>query len=187
MAAAKRVEVFVALLRGINVGGNKKLPMAELRALGEGLGWRDVETFIQSGNVVFAAAGAAAAHEQALELAIERRFGFGVPVLVRGAKAWTKAVAACPFAVAADDEKRVHLGLAKGPLPAGVAKALQPWCTAAEQVVAAGGALWIDFTGGVARSKLSPAVLDRVVGSTVTLRNCRTSRELVAMAAARTR
>ena len=82
----------VALLRGINVGGNKKVPMAELRALGEKLGWRQVATYIQSGNVVFAGGGGAAAAERALEQAIEKRFGFPVPVVVRTAAQWRASV-----------------------------------------------------------------------------------------------
>lgn len=178
--------VFVGLLRGINVGGNKKVPMAELRGLCAGLGFTAVATFIQSGNLVFAAAGPAAAHEVALEQAILAHFGFEVPVLVREAATWTKLATKCPFDVVADDrQKLVHLGLAKGPVPAGVGKLLAPYCKAGEQVVVAAGALWIDYAGGVARSKLTPAVLDRVVGSTVTLRNVRTARELAAMVAAR--
>ena len=56
--------------------------MAALRKLAEGLGWQDVQTYIQSGNLVFAASGRASAHQAALEAAIRDRFGFDVPVVV---------------------------------------------------------------------------------------------------------
>src|SRR5690349_10681340 len=87
----------VALLRAVNVGG-RKLPMAELRALCEEIGWEDVATYIQSGNVVFATAGQAEAIEQRLEEAIAKRFGLDVPVIVRSAAEWAKLAAGNPFA-----------------------------------------------------------------------------------------
>ncbi len=73
---------FVALLRGINVGGNNPVPMRELKALCEGLGWTDVRTYINSGNVVFSADGTCQALASALEAGIRERFGFPVSVLV---------------------------------------------------------------------------------------------------------
>src|SRR6187455_2117336 len=79
---AAAMERRVALLRGINVGG-RVLPMAALRELCEALGWKDVRTYIQSGNVVFASDKAPAALETELEAAITDRFGMKVPVIVR--------------------------------------------------------------------------------------------------------
>ncbi|MEO7178233.1 MAG: DUF1697 domain-containing protein, partial [Allosphingosinicella sp.] len=86
----------IALLRAVNVGG-RKLPMAELRALCGELGWKDVETYIQSGNVVFAAAGKADRIEARLEEAIKDWFGLEVPVIVRTSAQWSACVAANPF------------------------------------------------------------------------------------------
>ena len=74
---------FIALLRGVNVGGRNPIPMAELRALGSELGWANVQTYIQSGNVVFRTAGPTATLEGELERAIEGRSGLSVPVIVR--------------------------------------------------------------------------------------------------------
>lgn len=161
--------VFVALLRGINVGGNRKLPMAELRALAGDLDFADARTHVQSGNLVFGARGAPAELERALETAIEARFGFAVPVVVRaGAVFHTYAP---PAAFAAVPPNLLHLALAKGPLPAAAAKELAQYCKAGERVQIVGDAIWIDFAGGVAGSKLTSAVLDRTFGSTVTARN----------------
>ncbi|HEX6810636.1 MAG TPA: DUF1697 domain-containing protein [Planctomycetota bacterium] len=172
----------IALLRGINVGGNKKVPMVELRELAAELGWQQVETWIQSGNVVFAAAGRPAALEKDLEQAIERHFGFQVPVVVRTSEAWSDCAASKVFAAAkAERPAAVHLGFAKQRCAAGAAKALQPYCTQGERVEIDGDAVWIDFKAGVARSKVTSAVLDRVIGSTVTLRNWKTVLELAAL------
>ena len=65
---------WVALIRGINVGGHRKLPMAELRALCTELGWRNVQTYIQSGNIVFQVQGDPVTIKSALEEAIKNRF-----------------------------------------------------------------------------------------------------------------
>jgi len=170
--STKPADLRVALLRGINVGGNKKVPMAELRDLAAELGWKDVATYIQSGNVVFAAKGAVAALATKLERAIETRFGFVVPVVVLDGADWLTFAKGSPFADAESARPNLlHLGLAKAAPKADAAKVLAPYCTQGERVSIRGAAIWIDFGNGVARSKVTPAVLDRCVGSPVTLRN----------------
>lgn len=172
----------IALLRGINVGGRTSIPMAELRALCEGLGWKEVQTYIQSGNVVFEATGAAASLEAQLEEAVERRFGIALPALVRSAKQWRALVAANPFSEAAETEpNRLMLSLSKHQFAAGAAAAIQERARNGEQVVESGGALWIHYPGGVGTSKLTPALLDRLAGSPVTARNWRTVIKLAEM------
>jgi uncharacterized protein (DUF1697 family) len=170
---------FVALLRGINVGGTRKLPMAELRALAEELGFEDVATFIQSGNLVFSARGQARSLETRLERALARRFGFEVPTLVRDARAWSALVAANPLPrLAASDPAHMLLALAQEALAPDALAGLRERAQGAERVELAGGALWIHYAEGIARSKLTPALLDRCAGSTVTARNWRTVLEL---------
>lgn len=165
-------DVFVALLRGINVGGRRKVPMAELRALAEGLGWRAVATYIQSGNVVFRAAGTEGALEAALEQALAGHFGFDVPVVARSGEQWLTWARKSAFPDAEGERpKLLHLGLSKAPPAQDAVRGLAPYCAAGERVAVRGGALWVDCVGGVASSKLTPAVLDRVVGSSVTMRN----------------
>src|ERR1043165_9169091 len=78
----------VALLRAVKAGGGK-LPMAELRTLCGQLGWAEVATYIQSGNVVFTARGKRAAIEARLEEAIRKHFDMEVPVIVRTAAQWS--------------------------------------------------------------------------------------------------
>jgi uncharacterized protein (DUF1697 family) len=174
--------VKVALLRGVNVGGNKKVPMAALRELAAGLGWHDVATYVNSGNVVFAAHGAAAQCAAQLAAAIEQRFGLAVPVVVRDAEAWSRYAGGSAFADAeAARPAALHLALAQAAPPKDVARALAPYCRAGERVAVRGDALWLDFAGGVARSKLTPAVLDRAVGAPVTARNWRTVQAIAAL------
>ena len=172
----------IALLRGINVGGRTSIPMAELRALCESLGWKEVQTYIQSGNVVFDVKGAAASLEAQLEEAVERKFGIAIPVLVRSAGAWHALVAANPFHEAAEAEpNRVMLSLSKRPPAAGAAAAIQERARNGERVEDSGGTLWIHYPGGAGTSKLTPALLDRLAGSPVTARNWRTVVKLAEM------
>jgi uncharacterized protein (DUF1697 family) len=169
----------VALLRGVNVGGNKKVPMAELRALAAKLGWRDVATYVQSGNLVGSTELAAPAAAAQLSRAIAKLFGFEVPVVARVGSAFVRDLAACPFA---DDEPaRVHVGYANVAPKSSLPKLVAAYCTMGERVAVRGGVLWIDFVGGVARSKLTSAVLDRAVGGTVTLRNLNSARAIAAL------
>jgi len=161
----------VALLRAVNVGG-RKLPMAELRALCGKLGWRDVATYIQSGNLVFTAAGKSEAIEKALEQAIAEGFGLDVPVVVRTAAQWADYPSRNPFAKAARDEpNRLILLLSKSPPATGAEDVIQARATAGEIVKRAGDALWIHFPEGAGTSKLTPSLIDRAIGSPATSRN----------------
>ncbi len=172
----------IALLRAVNVGG-RKLPMAELRALCGELGWEQVETYIQSGNVVFTAPGKAQEIERRLEEAIKERFGMDVPVMVRTASQWAAYVAANPFPKAAEDEpNRLQLLVSKEAPEVDAAETLMDRARAGEAVQAAGGALWFHFPEGVGTSKQVPALIDKAAGSPSTSRNWRTVLKLQEMA-----
>lgn len=175
----------VALLRGVNVGGNKKVPMSELRDIVTRLGCVRVQTYIQSGNLVFSTPIAPSAAELALEQGIRRRFGFAVDVVIRTGAAWRAYAAGTPFADAQSERPHLlHLGLSKRPPKPDAADKLREYARSGERIEILDDAIWIDFGGSVASSKLTPAVLDRVVGSTVTARNWRTVLKLGEMSAA---
>jgi uncharacterized protein (DUF1697 family) len=161
----------VALLRAVNVGG-RKLPMAELRALAAEIGWADAQTYIQSGNLVFTAGGSREALEARLETAITQRFAMDVPVMVRSAAQWRGYAPACPFPDAARDApNRLLLCLSKRPPADGAEAAIQARAADGERVARRGDALWIHFPDGSGRSKLSPSLIDRLIGSPSTSRN----------------
>lgn len=164
----------VALLRAVNVGG-RKLPMAELRATVEALSWREVATYIQSGNLIFAASGRPVALEEELERAIAAEFGIEVPTMVRMAAQWAELAGANPFRKAAEDEpNRVMMLVSKRPPAPDAAGRLMQRAQAGEQVRSAGGALWFHYPAGAGTSKLTPSLIDRAVGSPATARNWRT-------------
>jgi len=174
---------FVVLLRAINVG-RRKAPMAELREACRAAGFDAVESYIQSGNLVLTSDGDAASVEAAVEAVVQQRFGFFAEAIARTAAQWSAYAAGCPFPdPQAQRPNHLHLCLAKHPPQADAAERLMERATLGERVALVGDALWVDFAGGVAGSKLLPAVLDKAAGSSVTARNWNTVQKLAAMAA----
>lgn len=177
------MKTFIGLLRGINVGGHNRIPMSDLRVVCAELGWSDIQTYIQSGNLVFSAGSKPATLEAELQHGIEKSFGLTIPIVVRMAAHWPGYVESNPFRKACEkDPHLVMLCLSRLPPNSDAAKGLRERAENGERVAQVGDALWIHFAGGVARSKLSPSLLDRLVGSPVTARNWLTVLKLNEMA-----
>ncbi|MEO0508955.1 MAG: DUF1697 domain-containing protein [Verrucomicrobiota bacterium] len=166
---------YLALLRGINVSGRNRIPMEELESLCSNLGWNSVGSYLQTGNVVFTASKPASALELELEQVIESNFGFSIPVIVRSAPDFKACVAESPLSdLAASDPSRVLLYLAKSDILEDVLHNLETRSAAGERLFVRKGALWIHFPSGIGKSKLTPSVIDKAVGSTTTGRNWNT-------------
>jgi uncharacterized protein (DUF1697 family) len=171
-----------ALLRGINIGPSKRISMPALREIVESLGHRDVETYLQSGNVVFTPAkGAPRALGQAIEAATGEATGHEVPVLVRTGRELADVVAANPYPV--DDPTRVvvaFLGEAVQPSRLGLG---DPSVYAPDELTQIGRELFISVPNGQGRSKLMEALTKRRLPTVVTVRNWRTVVALAEMTA----
>jgi uncharacterized protein (DUF1697 family) len=177
--------IYVALLRGINVGGNKKVKMEKLRSSFEALGLEQVRTYIQSGNVVFKSAKAST---QALSRKIEDRivadFGFSVSVVIRMADDIADAIASNPFlnqpGIAPD---KFHVAfLSEAPAPAALKK-LSELTLAPDLSSCRGKEVYFYFPNGVSGSSLWKYPLDRVLAVETTMRNWRTVNTLHQMCA----
>ncbi|WP_407541300.1 DUF1697 domain-containing protein [Deinococcus radiomollis] len=169
----------VALLRGINVGGHRKVGMAALKALCLGLGYEDVQTYLQSGNVVFRAANSSAVE---LEAALERNLGFPVGVMVRDGGQWRRALADNPYAFqAAADGSKVHLALLSAEPDAEGLASLQAVPTGPDCWTLLGRTLYLDLPNGAGRTRLDHATLERRLGVRVTVRNWKTVEALAAL------
>ncbi|MEK6984982.1 MAG: DUF1697 domain-containing protein [Candidatus Thermoplasmatota archaeon] len=172
---------FVALLRAVNVGG-RKVEMEPLRALATKLGFEDVATYIASGNLVFTVHGAPKVVAAELEAAIAARFKLEVPVILRTATLWERYLE-CPFPdAAASEPNRVMLALAKTPPRKEAPAELLARAKHGESIVLQGDALWIHYPAGQAKTKLTPASVDKAMGSATTARNLNTVRTLATMA-----
>ena len=174
----------VALLRGINVGKAKRVSMAELRALVEGLGYADVSTLLNSGNIVFTARGAAARTSAArIEKAIAREVGFTSRVTVLTAAELAAAVAENPLAEACTDPSRLLVAVLADPADRKKLEPLtkQDWTP---EVLALGSRVaYIWCPEGILVSRLLEAV-GRPLGDAVTTRNWATLIKLHALAGA---
>ena len=166
----------VALLRAVNVG-SRKVPMADLRELVESLGFGDVRTYIQSGNVIFSAPRAP--EPTSLERAIEARFGLSVDVVVRSAADLRRALERDPFPDV--ERSRLHIGfMAKKPAASAVST-IDRDAFLPEQFAVVGRELYLSLPHGMARTKLPDHILRRIKVAT-TIRNWNTVTKLAELA-----
>lgn len=176
----------VALLRGVNVGGHRTVPMARLRAVAEGLGHEQVKTHLNSGNVVLVTRDDADPERVAAGIAAALRddLGFDVDVVARSRAELDAVVAANPFPdAAAEDPGRVLVTFFAADLdpdPAFDASAYGK-----EQVVWAGREAYVHYPDGVGRSRLAPDALTKAARQAGTGRNWRTVLALRELLAAR--
>ncbi|MFG2309782.1 DUF1697 domain-containing protein [Streptomyces sp. NPDC048566] len=150
---------YAALLRGINVGGAKKVPMAELRTLLEGLGLTGVRTHLQSGNAVF---GADRGDEESLaaelSAAIEQRFGFGVGVIVRDHRYLRAVREACPFPAAELEARQLHVTYFSEAVDPARFAPVEPAEFRPEEFRLGDRALYLYAPDGLGRSRLAGAL-----------------------------
>lgn len=179
---AQSTGTWVALLRGINVGGRRIVPMKELSRICADAGCEGVRTLIQSGNVVFRAPAARARSlPAAIEAALEERFGFAVPVVQRSLAELREIAAEHPLGAGAA-ESELHVGfLAARPTKARVAQ-LDPDRSPPDTFLVRGSQIYLRLPNGIARTKLTSAWLDSRLGTTVTVRNWGTTQKLLALA-----
>jgi uncharacterized protein (DUF1697 family) len=173
---------WVALLRGINVGGKNLVPMKELVAMFAAAGCSDVKSYIQSGNVVFSATAAAAAKLPAVVgKSIERRFGFAVPIVVRSADDLAAIAESNPF-LAPDGDFAILavMFLADKPTARAIAT-LDAGRSPPDEFVVRGREIFVRCPNGFARTKLTNAWFDSKLSTMSTARNWRTVLKLVEM------
>ncbi len=173
---------WVALLRGINLGARNKVSMAELRRLLEEAGYGEVRTYIQSGNVLFAAEERDRdALAGRLERIVEDGFGVSSSVVLRTFPEIDKVARSHPFG---DDGSKTHVAfLAQKPRAADV-RALEQLEIAPDRFELAGSDVYLHYPYGVQGSQLSGALLERHLRVPATVRNWRTVTHLAEMARA---
>jgi uncharacterized protein (DUF1697 family) len=172
------VKTYVALIRGINVGSQKRVAMADLRALFEDLGAKDVETYVQSGNVVFKSTDGAKKLSRAIERRIRRDLGLEVTVVVLTRPQLTKMLGSNPFAKARKEPAKLHVTfLVETPAGAKVGK-LDPEHGKPDQFRVVGRQIYLHCPKGYGRSKLTNAYFERELGVAATTRNWKTVTKL---------
>ena len=177
MSASK---TFVALLRGVNLAGRNKVPMAELRSALESLGLEDVVTYIQSGNVVFRSGGGGARELAGrMERAIADAFGIEVAVLLRTPAELAKVAAGNPFLQHGADPSKLHVVFLGGKPGKTAAARLDPERSPPDEFELSGRELYLHLPNGFGRSKLTLDYVERSLGVAATARNWRTLTKLI--------
>jgi uncharacterized protein (DUF1697 family) len=175
--------VYIALLRGINVGGKNMIKMAELKKVLEGIGLSEVQTYIQSGNVLFKSEDEERVLQDAIQKAIAAAFGFQVPVVLRTASELEGILGNCPFspeeiaeAEAASDAESLYVAmLARTPSEAGMA-AIQIYRNDAEAYHILGRDVYLLFRNSIRNSKLANNL--QKLDASATTRNWKTMNKL---------
>ena len=174
----------IALLRGINVGGHKMVAMADLRTLITQLGFADVRSLLQSGNVVFTGGSRTGSRlERLFETEVEQQLGVQSDFFVRTGDEWKDLVAHNPFREEAKRDPGHLLAMLLRRAPdAKAVKALQAAIQGREVVRASGTHLYIVYPDGVGRSRLTNALIERKLDTRGTARNWNTVLKLNALA-----
>ena len=176
--------VYISLLRGINVGAHKRMKMEKLRNSCAELGFGQIATYIQSGNLIFKSGKLSAeAVSKKIEQQIECDFGFHADVITRTADELKTIIASNPLLKEpATDESKLHVVFLPGEPGAEAIKKLESLILAPDRVRVAGKEIYFYFPNGVSGSSLWKHNLDRVLGISGTMRNWNTLNKLLAMA-----
>ena len=165
--------LYISILRGINVGGHKKIKMADLKALYLELGFNDVTTYIQSGNVVFKSADTDIAYLiQTIENSILKQYGFEVPVIIRTADAWKNIVQNYPFDVnVLDNLTTVLVTLLSTKPTEDSVQILMAYVNNPDHLIIQDKNIYLYTPNGYGKTKLSNNFIEKKLGVKATTRN----------------
>ena len=169
---------FVAMARGVNVGGRTRVAMADLRALFTGLGYEDVATYIQSGNVVFRTASTATALGPAIERALEERFGHPIKVVLRTHAELCSVLDHNPLGGGGRDPARLHVTFLADRPAKSLVTALDPDAFGPDEFRVVGREVYVHCPDGYGRTKITNTFFERALAVVATTRNLKTVGEL---------
>ena len=175
------MQTYIALLRGINVSGQKKIKMAELKESLETLSFTDIVTYIQSGNIVFKSADNSVENlEKKIHKKILNDFGFEVPVLVKTPKELTYAIHNNPFQKDTSKDPKLFyvVFLKEKPLPENVSK-LETYNYSPEEYVLENKIIYFYAANGAGKAKMNNNFFENKLKVQATSRNWRTTHKLV--------
>jgi len=175
------MNTYISLLRGINVSGQKKVKMAELKSLYESLNFENVSTYIQSGNVVFESSLDNKALKTTIETAIEKHFKFDVPVLILNPNQLIDAAKNLPFTTIDIEQEgsKIILFFLSNTISAQQGNSLQAYLTNSEQLVIGDGVIYLYCPAGLGKSKLTNKLIETKLQLTSTARNMKTVNKLL--------
>jgi uncharacterized protein (DUF1697 family) len=172
---------YVAMLRGINVGGHAKVSMTDLRSAFSDLGYGEVRTYIQSGNVLFDTSASAAKLQPALEHGLEARLGLSIKVVVRSRAQLGRIIDSNPLASGKRDRTKLHVTFLGSKPAASRSSAPDAHAFLPDEFRVAGQEVYLYCPGGYGRTKLNNTFFERALGVTATTRTWKTVTTLATM------
>ncbi len=172
----------IVLLRGINLGSRNRIAMPELRDALACSGFDDVETYVQSGNIVLSTRTKPDQTERKVRRLISDRFGLDIPVVVRTRAQLAKVVERNPLEKVAKDPKRYQVSFLDGTLSAAAKKKLEAAVVEPEQFAVVGREVYAWHPKTIARSRLWTLLAGSGLGVTATARNWTTVTKLLELA-----
>lgn len=175
------MKTYIALLRGINVGGHRKIKMVDLKAMLNKMGFKDVVTYIQSGNVVFNSSELESNQlAEKIKNGITQTFGFDVPVLVKSRDELKSIFDKNPFTEASDIEnKRIYFALLKETPQSELVAAFSNEKYTGELFEVSDACVYLNYSKGAGKAKLSNNLIERKLKVSATSRNYRTMAKLL--------
>lgn len=177
---------YISVLRGINVSGQKKIKMADLKDLYQCLGFEAVSTYIQSGNVIFQSSNSDKNHLKiSIEKAIEEKYNFHVPVMIRSEQELREIADACPYEEAGIEENGTKIlltFLASSPSTENQ-ETLKKYVKSPEKMTIRGSEVYLYCPNGYGKSKLSNTFLENKLGMSATTRNWKSVKKLCELSA----
>lgn len=171
------MKTYIVLLRGINVSGKNKLSMASLRELLNGLGFENVQTYIQSGNIILKSENSKTLVCQKIQQAIKNKFGYDITVLARTAKELKKALTSYPFSV--DNDKIVAFTFLEKTTSY---NEIEGVLTSDDDYKIDGDVVYLYCPSGFGKTKLTNNTIEKKLQVAATTRNLKTTKKLVELA-----
>jgi uncharacterized protein (DUF1697 family) len=174
----------ISILRGINVGGKNKIPMVELKAVYEGLKFKNVTTYIQSGNVIFSASESdSKTLSKKIEQGILKKFGFNVPVIARTIEEMQSAIKKNPFLKEKGIElEKLHVTFLEDSPAADNLKKAMEYKYEPDKFIIVNKEVYLHCPNGYGNTKLTNTFFENKLKVRATTRNWRTTNELLKIA-----
>lgn len=176
------MQTYIALLRGINVSGQKLIKMADLRQHLSALSFQNIQTYIQSGNIVFQSHEKADAVESLIAEKIEEVYGFTVPVLVKSKEELNEIYEHNPFLNGKDSDSRfLHVTMLNGKSKSDAKTLLYDYIAQSEKLAIRNREVYLFMPSGYGKTKLTNTLIEKKLGVNATTRNWKTITKLVEM------
>ena len=175
------MEIYISILRGINVSGQKKIIMADLKGLYENLGFQDVQTYIQSGNVIFKSPKTEKSIlKNKIETKISKQYGFSVPVQVLELQKLNKVFANNPFVNKRNEDiSKLHVTFLEEVPEAEIRSEIMNIQSTSDEFIISGKVIYVFCPNGYGRTKLNNTFFEKKLKTSATTRNWKTISKLV--------